>query len=377
MSARVLLNLLLILAVAAGSACRRSSPNSGSILTRPAAARTASETSSKQSFDKEFEAYQKQILERFLNQDFSWIDQEARKVRTGKERLPGGYWKIRAIYAAIEEPAAEQPSDRDWDNLFKALSSWSKEQPDSVTARVALASAWKNYAWEARGDGPAATVTAAHWKLFGSRLAKASEVLLPASSLREKCPYWFVVALWVALGADGPREALDRIYEAGIRLEPHFYYLHQTKATYLLPRWRGSAGEMERFADEAALKIGGDEGDVVFFAIYSSMVSLAGDAFMYSHEQAVPRLIAGFRAIEKLYGASSQRLNEAALFASYGNDVSFTTEVFARIGNEFDESVWRSQQNFEFFHRRQQQREKASQNVRAILQAEQKTSLKR
>jgi len=184
--------------------------------------------------------------------------------------------------------------------------------------------------------------------------------LSEASDLNEHCPYWYQTALWVGIGQSWGREALDKIFDAGVEMEPTFYYLYQTKATYLLPRWGGAEGEWEKFAQDSALKLGGNQGDIVFFTIYSQVLMFHGMLLMNSHQQDVPKLLAGFQSIEKLYGASAHRLNEAAFFSSSGNDVQVTAQLFDRIGDDFDESVWRSKQTYEVFRQGNQMRAKSA-----------------
>jgi hypothetical protein len=72
----------------------------------------------------------------------------------------------------------------------------------------------------------------------------------------------------------------------------------------LLPRWHGEEGEWERFVEESTLNVGGAEGDIIFFAVYSQMLSLHDITFMNTHQRAWPRLLSGFRSIEKLYGVA-------------------------------------------------------------------------
>jgi hypothetical protein len=311
--------------------------------------------------DKEYAAYGEHVREKFSQKNFVWVDQEAHKDRVSKERLPGGYWKLRALYNALEKPALEdKASDGDWEDLLNSLASWSKQQPTSLTAKVALAAAWQRYAWKARGDGYGDTVSDTAWEVFRKRLASARQALSEASALDERCPYWYETALWVGIGQNWGREGLDKIFDAGVELEPTFYYLYQTKATYLLPRWGGTEGEWEKFAHDSALKLGGDQGDIVFFAIYSEMLTLHGMDLMNSHQQDVPKLLAGFHSIEKLYGASAHRMNEAAFFGSMSNEVQTTTQLFNRIGDNFDESVWHSKQTYEVFRQGNQLRAKSA-----------------
>jgi hypothetical protein len=360
------LKLALILTLASSAAIQTSFGQPGLCLASakasPSRARVLVPRSPSPILDKEYEAYRQQVRGHFLIKDFSWIDQEAAGVRASKERLPGGFWKIRALYAGIETPAAgDGSSDGDWDDVLQLLSEWSQKQPKSVTAKVALASAWKSYGWKARGNGNASTVSDAAFETFHRRLTKAEQFLAEAASLKEKCPHWYVTAIWIGIGQNWDRDALEKVFAAGVKLEPTYYYIYQAKASYLLPRWGGTEGAWERFAEESALNLGGHQGDIVFFTIYSQMLMMHGMSLMNTHQTAVPKLIAGFRSIEKLYGAAPHRLNEACFFASFGNDLKALAEFFNRIGDDFDERVWHSRQTFEIYRNGFRRKEKAAQ----------------
>jgi hypothetical protein len=362
MKRNIVLLFAVFTAIVSSTACQNSlakrlaTSNDRPATSNPPASSTAA---SSHSVDKEYDAYRGQVRDHFLKKDFAWIDQEARKVRLSKERLPGGYWKLRALYGALEEPPlGDKASDGEWEDLINGLVSWSSQQPGSVTAKVGLASAWQGYAWKARGDGYARSVKETAWEVFQKRLASARQALSEASSLNERCPYWYETALWVGLGQGLGRDGLDKIFDAGVQLEPTFYYLYQTKATYLLPRWGGTEGDWEKFADESALRLGGNQGDIVFFAIYSQMLTMHGMALMNNHQQAAPKLLAGYHSIEKLYGSSAHRLNEVSFFATFSNDVQATAKLFEQIGDNCDETVWHSKQNYEVFRQGVQQRAK-------------------
>jgi hypothetical protein len=360
-----MLQLAVILSTLSTFGCQaivKSAARSAMVANPPASSNTPNRPAPAPLVDKEYEQYRQQVLQKFLNKDFSWIDHEAHRVRTNKERLPGGYWKLRALYGALENPAAgDRASDGEWEDWFQALAAWSQSQPNSVTAKVAEAAAWKKYAWEARGDGYGGSVSETAWQEFRNRLKRASDVLSQAVPLQEHCPYWYETAIWVGMGQGMDHAILERIFKAGVALEPTFYYLYQSKASYLLPRWGGNEGDWERFADDSALAVGGNQGDIIFFTIYSQMLSLDGMALMNNHQQAVPHLIAGFRSIEKLYGSSRHRLNEVCLFASFSNELQASAEFFQRIGDDYDPEVWKSKQTFEIFRQGMEQRAKAAQ----------------
>ena len=80
---------------------------------------------------------------------FDKLDALADSLRKTKEAYADGYWKLSVLYEAISEPR-KGASASAWPALFDQLNLWAKVRSNSITARVALAEAWSNYAWNAR-----------------------------------------------------------------------------------------------------------------------------------------------------------------------------------------------------------------------------------
>ncbi len=298
----------------------------------------------------ESDAFETLVVKQWSADNFDWLEKEAARLRVSKERLPGGYWKLRSLFRTLEYPVVpKEATDADWEAHIAKLERWVKLKPASITPQVLLVHAWESYAWKGRGTGFSNTVTDEGWKKFEERLEKASRLLNESARLEEKCPEWYLAALAIARSEGWKRDEMEHIFAEGTALEPTYYYLHQAKAGFLLPRWYGNEGEWEQFAETAANRVGGEQGDVLFFAIYSNMMSYHGLEFMNTHQKEARRLLSGFRAIEKLYGPSPKGLNEAALISFFANDPETTAELMKRIGDDFDESVWRSKSNFDVF----------------------------
>src|SRR5882757_7674477 len=139
---------------------------------------------------------------RILNEEkFVELDCLAGHARSGKERLPGGLWKIHLLYLGLRQPVPYpvHATQEDWTDLLQRLQSWAKARPESITARVALALAYLDYASDARGSGYANTVGESGWKLFGERTAEARRILEEASKLAAKCPEWYVAMQMVSV----------------------------------------------------------------------------------------------------------------------------------------------------------------------------------
>ena len=255
----------------------------------------------------EHDAYVKDVRKQWENDNYEWLESEARRVQTSKERLPGGYWKLRVLYRSIEAMVNEDSSEESWKEHIAHVKYWIKQRPTSVMPRIILAEVWRAYAWKARGTGFASTVKEENWAPFKERLEKTNEILAEAATLDDKSPEWYLTSLLAARGQGGDREAFEQLYQQSVALEPNYYYLYQAKAGYLLPQWYGEPGEWERFAEAAADEIGGDQGNIILFTVYSDRMSNSNLGFMDKHKAIASRLMAGFRAIDKLYGSSPQR----------------------------------------------------------------------
>jgi hypothetical protein len=297
----------------------------------------------------EYEAYLSEVRKHWSNSNYDWLEDQAKRLRESKERLPGGYWKLRVLYLSIETLVDSDAPDEEWNEHISHLTEWAKERPTSVMPRIILADVWRSYGWKARGHEMANQVKPENWKPFEERHKKASEILAEAAKLGEKCPEWYLTALLVARAEGANRQAFEELYEQSITFEPEYYYLYQAKAGYLLPQWYGRPGDWELFAEAAANRVGGEQGDIILFAIYSYMMANRNADFMETHRAIAPRLISGFRAIEKLYGTSPQRLNEACLISFFADDNKTPAELMKRIGTEYDVTVWKDESVFNIF----------------------------
>ena len=297
----------------------------------------------------QYEAYEQEVRKHWANNDYEWLEDQARKLDVSKDRLPGGYWKLRVLYRSIEALVSDESSDAAWQEHIARVEHWTRQRPASAMARIILADVWRSYAWKVRGNGLANTVKPENWAPFKQRHGKTTRILAEAAALEEKSPEWYVTALLAARVETRDRAASERLYEEAVAREPHYYYLYQAKVGYLLPQWHGEAGEWERFAEAAANKVGGDQGDIILFTIYGDLLSRTDPEFMSRRHAVAPRLVAGFRAIDKLYGSSPQRLNEACLMSFFTDDSKTPAELMKRIGTAYDLNVWQDESFFNLF----------------------------
>jgi len=281
-----------------------------------------------------------------VKEDFAALDKMADDLRRSKARLPGGAWKLFWFYKAVTKVANRSvASDADWQAHLALLQRWVEARPKSIAARISLAEAYVDYAWSARGQGDSNTVTEQDWKLFRSRGQQAITILIDAKKFKSKCPHWYYVMHEAALASGSDIAQLRSIFEDATQFEPYYFAYYQRYAMDLLPKWFGEEGASEAFAEEVYHKIGGKEGAHIYFEIALSLYDSYGDFVPERFSWA--ELQEGFAALEELYGLTQYKVNRFASMATQYGDRAVAAKAFARIGANWDQSVWGTQARFE------------------------------
>jgi hypothetical protein len=285
------------------------------------------------------------IHELVYAQDYDRLEQIADSVRSRKAKFSGGLWKIHAFYSGTSSPHGHA-TEEDWAELQKILDGWVSAKPESITARIALANFYTNYAWDARGNGTVDTITKSGWRLFASRAQKAREVLEAAAKLKAKCPEWYVAMQQVALCQNWDRTQAKTLLEQAAAFEPEYYYYFRMYANFISPKWNGDPGESEAFAKESADQVGGEKGDILYFRIASSfMCNCEGDPQLKA--MSFSRIRNGFTAAEKLYGVSLTNINLMASIATKVSEATIANALFQRIGDSWSREAWQTESYFQ------------------------------
>jgi hypothetical protein len=293
-----------------------------------------------------FSYYKAAIQRLFHEEKFAELDCIADAARVSKSRFAFGGWKLKAVYLAIAEPQGHA-TEEDWATHLKTLNRWVSTRPESITARVVLAEAYTEYAWNARGTGFSDTVSQSGWKLFEQRIDKAKEILEQASKLKSKCPQWYVVMQTVALAEGWNRSKATALLDQAVAFEPDYYYYYRQYANYLLPKWYGEEDDAEKFAEQAADHVGGGKGDILYFQIATHLICHCRDepnlALM-----SWPRIQKGVAELEKQNGPSLTNLNLLAYMAIQESDGMVAHTLFLRIGSNWDNDTWRTMEYLDY-----------------------------
>lgn len=276
---------------------------------------------------------------------FDDLEAMAAQYRTGT-RLPGGDWMLRSFYAALDSPRA---GDTTMPDHLLHLQHWTAAKPQSAAAATALAQSLTRWAWQARGNGKAETVTLDGWMQFGERLADAKKALdaVPGAATRTVAdPQWFAAYMTVALGLDWKNDRMKALFDQAVAAYPTYVYLYKQYANYLLPKWDGEPGDAAFFAKSAADSLPGSDGDMLYYQIGTTLLSRSNSGFPHRTLD-WQRLQRGHAALVARYGSTRRIDNEFALMAFRERDAVIAQQGFAAIGDGWSKSVWRDRIYFD------------------------------
>jgi hypothetical protein len=286
-----------------------------------------------------------QVRTHFNQENFSQLDEIAEAARSQKQRFLGGGWKLKAFYDVLREPGSLTSTDDVWNAHIDRLKRWIAASPNSSAPRVALARAYLRFAWKARGNGMGDTVTSQGWTLFSERVQKARDTLDDAKSISAANPQWHVEMETVALAQGWDRATTEKVVEDASNVEPGYFYTYDQYVNYLLPKWYGQPGDSEDFLKSISDRIGGAEGDFIYFQIARSLNCCRPKLQMPNLSW--DRVKQGFVALEKLYGSTNEQMNAFAYMAVRQGDSETAQQLFTRIADNWDEVVWGSKDRFE------------------------------
>jgi hypothetical protein len=287
--------------------------------------------------------WSRQLEADLVAEKFDELDQTADQLRRDRTRVPGGDWKLVLFYNALDRPLL---NDKDSVDHLEHLRHWMTARPDSISARIALARSLHRWAWVARGNGLANTVTPEGWSLFNQRSQESLAVLEGSEKLGVADPVWYLqmMSAGVALAWDNAR--MKSLFDRGVAVEPDFFYLYLNYANYLLPKWYGKLGDSAAFAKESADSIGGDAGDILYFRIAAVLVK-PGDGDFPVSQLDWQRILRGYAALNQAYGTTNHHVNQLAFMAYKFRDRDVARQQFALIGNRWSLGVWRNKMFFD------------------------------
>ena len=278
------------------------------------------------------------VKELFCNEKFDELEKIAKDLRKTKARFPDGNWKLYYFYDGLSSPKNRRKEQ--WDRWLLRMEKWQHMYPDSVTARIATASVWYQYGWEARGFGYANTVSDESKKIFTDSVDKALILVskAPANPI-DDCPERYRLLLGIGKTQGWDRQTFISTLDRAIKFEPQYYSYYIQTIEYLEPRWYGQEGEWISFANTADLlarRVGNRE-------IYTRLITrMWQNEWQFFDDVTVSweKMKKGFYDIEREHPNSPYNLNNLAKFACLAKDKDTAKAALEKIGNEPYMDLW-------------------------------------
>ena len=295
----------------------------------------------------EVESYRQQIRFLMVHEDYEGLEKMAAAARTSKARFAGGVWKLYIFYETFGQSVFPNTPDALWLNGLQSLQKWMRSHPESITAPIAMAETLIAYAYHARGQGFADTVTDNGWKLLHDRCQMALAVLDQAAQLPTRDPYWYQEMLALANLEGFDKEKTRTLLNEAVAFEPGFYHYYRQYASYLLPKWYGKEGEAEAFVKETSQRVGGEQGAFLYFELSSVLNCQCGFNEDHLGNLSWQKIKEGYAIMERLYGSSKVKRNRFAYMARLAEDKIVARQAFDSIGDDWDNTVWKNRKLFD------------------------------
>jgi hypothetical protein len=276
-----------------------------------------------------------------LARNFDRLESTANELRRTKAKFPnGGYPKLDNFYeglSAISERShclcGNYKSSVPFETKRDLLQKWMEAQPKLLTARIAIAELWMNYAWYARGSGYANNITPEDWKLYFERLKTGGDYLKGIDPKDD--PYVYMEYSQLIELTPSPRKALDAVYVAAVENYPDFFPIYLREARMLEEKWFGRPGEIAAFMLYLLQSPGGKNGQIAFayVATYRAPTEYGLYRKQVFEKMGLPWPLFrdAYKTKEKQYGLSEEDWNALWVYCIAANDGAAALDIIQHV----------------------------------------------
>ena len=205
---------------------------------------------------------------RLLEQrDMAAYDQRATELRRTRERTPAGIWKLSLFYKGPDNWPAAQPEAPIWTQIEAVADMYLREHADSPSAIVACARILVSHAWTYRGSGWGRDLSDAQRNGFDTFLERARTVLDQHRDVGSGDPEWYSLRIQVMNGQGVDKATILALAREALDREPTYQPIDYVAANALLPKWGGSAQQLQEFVALAIAKSSAAEGTQAYARI--------------------------------------------------------------------------------------------------------------
>lgn len=258
--------------------------------------------------------------------------------------VANGRSKVSAFRAGADRVLKGKKQDPDayFAELDALTLQWATQHPGSSLAQVLHASALLSHAWSYRGSGFSNTVPPQAWEDFGAYVQRAAAHMSAHADAMLASGSGYVEAIEIGRAAGWPVDRLLAISRTGLDKHPDDEGIAMAMLNSLLPKWRGSAVQVDRYIEEVVERTRTQRG----MEFYARMYAWAAE-WQFEHELFIasgaqwPKMKQGYDDMLRRY-PSPGNLNRYAYFACLAQDKPTAFEVIEKIGSKPELDSWGS-----------------------------------
>ncbi|RVU49546.1 hypothetical protein [Rubrivivax rivuli] len=276
--------------------------------------------------------------------DFAEAERLFKAARAQPRRTSAGLWEVVQLYRGFENGLSTNRGlrVRQAEHTAALSAQWVQQHPRSPLAHALHVVTLTNLAWAHRGSGYANTVAPQAWELFRAALDKATAHAVQHGDVLLSDGLGFQALLVVARGAGWDDRRTQAIYEQGILRFPDEDLLHFTQLTNLLPKWGGSARQVDQHIQAAAQRTRAPYGPALYARLYTAAAREQFEHALFADSLARwERVDAGYAEMTARYPHAGH-FNAWAWMACQAQDRKRLLEVLEKIGPEPDLDFWGS-----------------------------------
>jgi len=273
---------------------------------------------------------------------YSELEAMADEYRASESKTPAGKWKLSLFYEGLENFYAACDVDV---NAFDTgcddvIAKWIERYPDSPAAHLAKAGLLIDRAWKRRGTGYGSEVNEEDWQPFFDGITEARAYLESVKPIAAKDPEWYHAMMTVAIAQSWPTDKFASLLDEALDRYPLNYSLYRSGVNYYLPKWHGSAKQVEAFARAAVERTRATEGLGLYVRVYwYASADQFGDDLFSDSDVVWADMKTGIDDVLKAY-PDQWNVNSFARFACLAGDNQKAHELIGRIRGDPDPAIW-------------------------------------
>ena len=283
-------------------------------------------------------AYLTKVREWMETKDYAALEAEAARVRTGGARLETSAWTLYLFHVGITSVKDDRLA------TLRDIEEWMKQRPASETAQLAWLSTMTAWAWDARGNGYADTITEEGAKLMEDRILKA-QTFFQKHPLLENNPLGVMEKLTLIMAKGATRETIFKMGEEAISKFPDYGPLYDKIGCMLLPRWFGQPEDAEDWLKHSTEKLPQSKQDEIYASV--ALVWL-NNGYLSEHEDKVfsakrldwSKIRSGVDKLRAKYPKSTWLATNYFIAAQQAGDTDAALDIYAnQLRGQYDRSV--------------------------------------